>query len=111
MYDLIKLQVILFFTSHLTLLRRSSNGLIYPMNNITLDRFCSQILPKIDHKIKWFNLESLSMERILLAVSYPNLSGLGLFNIEHEIAKRLFIGKRFNFDHFSHTEKKSDNTR
>jgi hypothetical protein len=81
------------FARHLTLLRRSSDGLIYPIMNQMLDRFCSHILPKVDHKIKWLDLESLSMERILHVASYPNLHGLGLFNIECEIMERLFIGK------------------
>ncbi|CAF1572694.1 unnamed protein product, partial [Rotaria sordida] len=29
-----------------------------------------------------FNLESLSMERMLLATDYPNLYGLSLYNID-----------------------------
>ncbi|CAF4381930.1 unnamed protein product, partial [Rotaria sp. Silwood2] len=40
-----------------------------------LDRFCLQILPEIHYKIKWLDLESSSMERILLATNYPNLYG------------------------------------
>src|SRR5438874_930798 len=53
------------FTSHLTLMKCSSNGDIYPLGKSILDRFCLQILPKIQHKIKWLDLESLSMKRIL----------------------------------------------
>ncbi|CAF4196050.1 unnamed protein product [Rotaria sp. Silwood2] len=85
------------FTSHLTLMRHLLNGCIYPMVDQVLDRFCLQILPKIHHKIKWFNLELLSMERILLAADYPNLRGLALFNIGREVAKNIYIGKEFNF--------------
>jgi len=69
------------FSSQLTLMRRTSNGFIYPMVDLELDRFCSQILPKIHHKIKQLELESLPMERILLAAEYPNLCELSLFNI------------------------------
>jgi hypothetical protein len=58
-----------------------------------LDRFCLQILPKIHHKIKWLNLESRSMERILLAKNYPNLNGLGLYDIDVEKALSLFNSK------------------
>jgi hypothetical protein len=47
----------------------------------------------IFHKIKWLNLESSSMERILLTTNYPNLYGLGLYNISIENALPLFIGK------------------
>jgi len=62
------------FTSRMTLLRYFSKDYIYPI----LDRFCSHILLEIHHKIKWLNLESLTMERILLSTNYPNLYGLGL---------------------------------
>jgi hypothetical protein len=99
------------FARHLTLLRRSSDGLIYPIIDQMLDRFCSHILPKVDHKIKCLDLEPLSMERILHAASYPNLHELGLFNIGCEIMERLFIGKYFNFHHFTHIQKKSNDTR
>jgi hypothetical protein len=82
------------FTSRLTLLRYFSKDYIYPL----LDRFCSDILPEINHKIKWLSLESLTMERILLSTNYPNLYGLGLYHIANKIALRLFTGKRFYFD-------------
>jgi hypothetical protein len=81
------------FTGHLTLIRCSLNDSIYPVTESMLDRFCSQILPEIHDKIKWFNLESFAMERILLAANYSNLSGLGLYNIGIERAKHLFTGK------------------
>ncbi|CAF3791889.1 unnamed protein product, partial [Rotaria sp. Silwood1] len=54
------------------------------------------ILLKIHYKIKWLNIESLSMERILRIVVYPNLYGLGLYNINEETFKRLFIDKNFD---------------
>ncbi|CAF2848469.1 unnamed protein product [Rotaria sp. Silwood2] len=60
------------FTSCVTLTTRSTNDLYYPLNNPMLDRFCLQILPKIHDKIKWINVESSSMERILLSTNYPN---------------------------------------
>ncbi|CAF3150249.1 unnamed protein product [Rotaria sp. Silwood2] len=78
------------FTENLTLMKRSSNGVIKLLDDSIFDRFYSQILPKIHHKIKWLDLEPLSMERILLAVDYPNLHGLSLFNIERELGVRLF---------------------
>ncbi|CAF1465152.1 unnamed protein product [Rotaria sordida] len=79
------------FTSHLTLMRCFSDDSIYPLPDSILDRFCSQILSSIHHKIKWLNLESSSMKRILRATNYPNLYGLGLYNIEAETALSLFI--------------------
>jgi len=36
------------------------------------------------------------MESILLAAYYPNLYGLGLYDIEAETALSLFIGKKFS---------------
>ncbi|CAF4647704.1 unnamed protein product, partial [Rotaria magnacalcarata] len=72
------------FTSHLTLMRCFSDDSIDPLPDPILDRFCLQILPEIHHKIQWLNLESSSMKRILLATNYPNLFGLGLYDIEIE---------------------------
>jgi hypothetical protein len=80
------------FTSRLTLLRYFSKDYIYPL----LDRFCSDILPEINHKIKWLSLESLTMERILLSTNYPNLYGLGLYNLTLETSRDLFTGKIFS---------------
>ncbi|CAF1444063.1 unnamed protein product [Rotaria sordida] len=78
------------FTSHLTLMRYFSDDCIYPLPDLMLGRFL-QILPEIHHNIKWLNLESSSMERILLATNYPNLYGLGLYKIDIETAVSLFI--------------------
>jgi hypothetical protein len=44
-------------------------------------------------KIKWLDLESSSMRDILRAADYPNLYGLGLYNIKKRSARRLFFGK------------------
>lgn len=61
------------FTSHLTLMNRSSDGSILKLPRLMIDRFCSEILPRIHHKIKWLDLELSSMKRILLVTNYPNL--------------------------------------
>ncbi|CAF3701176.1 unnamed protein product [Rotaria sp. Silwood1] len=79
-------------------MKRSSNDDIYPSVKSILDRLCLQILPKIQHKIKCLNLESLSMKRILLAGNYPNLYGFGLFIGEPETVAHLFVDKNFHFD-------------
>ncbi len=86
------------FTKDLTLF----NDHIYPLDDRVLDRFCSDILPQIHHQINILNLQSLSMERILCATDYPNLYKLGLYNINNEIAERVFTGKTFHFDHSKH---------
>jgi hypothetical protein len=88
------------FTENLTLLRHFSNRLIYPLLDTVLDRFCLQILPQIHHKINVLNLESSSMERILLAGDYPKLHGLSLYNLDEKTTERVFTGKNFHFDLF-----------
>lgn len=80
--------------SHLTLFRYSSNNHIYPLDNTLIDLFCSKILPKIYHKIKWLNLELLSMQRVLEG-NYPNLCGIGIFNMCSDTALDLFRGNSF----------------
>jgi hypothetical protein len=81
------------FTKHLTFMKRSSNDAIRSLDNSVLNRFCSEILPRIHCKIEWLTLEPLCMERILLAADYPKLQVLSLFNIERETIVRLFGGK------------------
>jgi hypothetical protein len=82
------------FTSHLSLMKFCSNeSAYYALPDSILDRFCSQILPSIHHKINWLNLESTSIERLLLATNYSNLYGLGLYSIDVDEAISLFIGK------------------
>jgi hypothetical protein len=86
------------FISHLALMRCFSDDYIYPLFDTILDRFYLQILPSIHHKIKCLDVESSSMERILLSTNYPNLYGLGLYNLEIERAKHLFTSKKFYFN-------------
>ncbi|CAF2945702.1 unnamed protein product [Rotaria sp. Silwood2] len=84
------------FTRNLTLLRYFSNRFICPLVDTVLDRFCSQTLLQIHYKIDWLNLESLSMERILLAAAdYPNLHNLGLYNVDKKTAESVFAGGLF----------------
>lgn len=80
------------FTSHLTLMKRFVNDSISPLSERILHRFYSQILPEIHYKIQWLNIESSSIERILSA-NYPNLHGLGLYNLEMETTTHLFTSK------------------
>ena len=81
------------FTSSVTLLRRLFRDFISPLPWQILDRFCLQTLPEIHHNIKWLNIESSSIERVLLCTNYPNLSGLGLYNLDIGKTKQLFTGK------------------
>jgi hypothetical protein len=61
-----------------------------------LDRFCTYILPKIHNNVKSLILESVSMECILLAAYYPNLTELQLSNFNKQIFSRYFMGKIFD---------------
>ncbi|CAF0903187.1 unnamed protein product [Rotaria sordida] len=69
------------FTNRLTLFKWSSNNIIDLLYDYVIDRLCFRILPKIYNNIKWLNLEFLSIDRILCFAIYPNLYGLGLFNM------------------------------
>jgi len=80
------------FTRNLTLIK-PFHGLSFQFTDAILNRFCCDILPKINKKIERLNLESSCMERILLATNYLNLHTLGLYNIEPEKAYDLFSGK------------------
>lgn len=84
------------FTSCLTFVKQCSNNFIDVLNcDMMRNRFCLQFLPAIHDKIKWLDLESSSMKDVLHAADYPNLYGLGLYNIDEESAQRLFTGKEF----------------
>ena len=72
-----------------------------PLPEIVLDRLCSEILPKIHDKIQWFNLETSSMERILLAANnYSNLRQLDIFIMDIELDMHLFHSKIFHKQRF-----------
>ncbi|CAF1354061.1 unnamed protein product [Adineta steineri] len=66
---------------------------ILSISDRMLDRFCISILPKIHYNVKSLILNSLSMERILLAADYPNLNELKLFKFNGNIASRYFTVK------------------
>jgi hypothetical protein len=91
------LSLLKIVASHLISLLPTSQNFIYPLPDSMLDRFL-EILPEISGKIRWLNLESFSMERILLATRYPNLFGLGLYNIPRERAIHLLSGNLFDYN-------------
>jgi hypothetical protein len=75
------------FTNILDFVRTSS------ITHVKFDRFCTYILPQIHFCIKKLILERTSMECILLAGDYPNLTSLELFNFGEEMVRRYFTGK------------------
>ena len=84
------------FTESLDFTLTTPSDDILLISDSILNRFCIDILPKIDHSIRSLTLESTSMERILLVASYPNLTELKLFNFTDSIASCHFTGKYFH---------------
>ncbi|CAF3585477.1 unnamed protein product, partial [Rotaria sp. Silwood2] len=78
------------FTSSLNFVKWSSNKFNKFSSNVIFNRYCLQILPDISMKIKWLYIESSSAKHILRAADYPNLYGLGLYNMKEKTARRLF---------------------
>ncbi|CAF1486555.1 unnamed protein product, partial [Rotaria sordida] len=78
------------FTNTLNFVLTTSTDDISPFTDSILDRFCINILPRIHHNIKSLILDSISMERILLAADYPNLTELKLFNFNGKIVSHYF---------------------
>ncbi|CAF4017853.1 unnamed protein product, partial [Adineta steineri] len=54
------------------------------------NQICTEILPRICHNVKYFIVELNSMERILLAANYPNLTQLKIVNFKQDIALHYF---------------------
>ncbi|CAF1258368.1 unnamed protein product [Adineta ricciae] len=78
------------FTAALNFVLLTSTDDILPVTDLILDRFCMSILPKIDHNITSLIIESQSMERILRAAYYPNLTKLKIYNFLDKIAASYF---------------------
>ena len=82
------------FTNQVSLIKyHSSRYRTSALPDVILDRFCLYILPQIHHQINWLHLETLSMERILLANNYPNLRQLDIFSMNEEIDIERFSSK------------------
>ncbi|CAF1473128.1 unnamed protein product [Adineta steineri] len=81
------------FTNTLTFVLTTITGNVLSIDDLIVDRFCINILPKIDYNIKSLILESQSMERILLAANYPNLTELKLYNVNDHIISRHFTAE------------------
>ncbi len=61
-------------TKYIDFVIETPNARSCSRNYIKFHRFCDEILPKIHHNVVEFRLDYFSMERILLACKYPNLS-------------------------------------
>lgn len=81
------------FTNTLSFVLTTLNDDTISISDPILDRFCTKILPRIHYNVRTLILNSLSMERILLAGDYSNLTELKIFNFNVKIASHYFTSK------------------
>ncbi len=74
------------FTRSVDLVTISSNE----NNDSILDRFCSSIIPRIQHNIEYLIVGPLSTDRILRIGNYSKLLKLTLVNLPFKMASRIF---------------------
>ena len=60
-----------------------------------LDRFCFDIIPRIQHNIEFLILDPLSMDRVFRIGNYPKLCRLTLVNLKLVMVCRIFNGMLF----------------
>ncbi|CAF4057254.1 unnamed protein product [Rotaria sp. Silwood1] len=93
LHDIVQDQV---FTNILNfVLVLQSTDEISSISGSILDRFCVDILPRIHENVKSLTVDSVSMERILGAGNYPNLTEFKLYNFNKSIVSHYFTGKIF----------------
>ncbi|CAF1141202.1 unnamed protein product [Rotaria sordida] len=79
------------FTNTLNFVLTTLTNDFLSISDPILDRFCTNILPKIHYNVKSLILNSLSMERILLVADYSNLCEIKIFNFNIQSpCRRLF---------------------
>jgi hypothetical protein len=88
------------FTKSLNFVLTSSHDDVSSIDDSIIDWFCISILPKINYNIKSLTLESKSMERILRAADYPNLTELKLYHVNSHIISQYFTSKIFKYNSY-----------
>ncbi|CAF4525866.1 unnamed protein product [Rotaria sp. Silwood2] len=83
------------FTTSLNFVLVKSYDSVSSIADSIIDRFCINILPKINSDIKSLTLESKSMERIIRVADYPNLTEFKLYNVNNYIISQCLT----NFSH------------
>ena len=81
------------FTKTLNFIVKTSTNDVCPISDLLLNQFCVDILPKIDYNVKSIILDAGSIERILCAATFPNLTELTVFNLHVKFIFHHFIGK------------------
>ncbi|CAF2713309.1 unnamed protein product [Rotaria sp. Silwood2] len=77
------------FTQSLDLVTISSNKNNDSRNKSILDRFCFDILPRIQHNIESLTLDPLLMDRVLRIENYSKLHKINLVIFQLEVASRI----------------------
>lgn len=83
------------FTKTLNFVLSMRNDDFLPVDELILNRYCIDILPKINSNIICLIVESNSMERVLLAGEYSQLSELKVYNINDSIVSQYFTSNHF----------------
>ncbi len=91
----------------LTILSNESND---SRNKSILDRFCFDILPRIQHNIQSLTLDPLSIDRVFHIGNYSKLHKLTLLNLQFEMVSRIFNGMSAYFSLFKINKPKSINS-
>ncbi|CAF3328183.1 unnamed protein product, partial [Rotaria socialis] len=78
------------FTQSIDLVTILSNEHNDSRNKSIFDRFCSDIIPRIQHNIESLTLDPLSIDRVLCIGNYSKLHKVALVNDQFEIATRIF---------------------
>ncbi|CAF2837110.1 unnamed protein product [Rotaria sp. Silwood2] len=78
------------FIKTLNFVLTTTSNDVLPIADSILNRYCIDILPKINYNVRSLILESESMERILLAADFPNLTELKLYNVNDYIVSHYF---------------------
>ncbi len=68
----------------------SSNDVSDSRTNVIIDRFCSNIFPRIHDNVESLTVQASIFQRILHANNYPNLRKLTLVNLEPAMASKIF---------------------
>ncbi|CAF3472364.1 unnamed protein product [Rotaria socialis] len=90
------------FTQSIDLVTISSNEHNDSRNKSILDRFCFDIIPRIQHNIESLTLDPLSIDRVLCIGNYSKLHKVALVNVQFEIASRIFNNESSFVRNFKH---------
>jgi hypothetical protein len=84
------------FTRLVDLITIESNRVTDCRSNAVLNRFCIEILPRINDKVESLTLHGCFLPRVLHATNYLHLRKLVIINLELSMACRIFHGILFH---------------